>query len=433
MIDTLRRARLPVCWPLRKSAPVATWCAHFAAGLLAALVGLDAATAAPDEEALGRAKGYPRGTRATWYLDDATRVGSYTNLDELFPGEHHVLHKAPRPSALPKVAPEPTLQYKFNGRTNTVDDYLAHQRTTGLLVIKDGRVLVERYQYDRKPTDRLVSNSMAKSLIGVGIGLALAEKRIRSLDDKASDYVPELEGNIYGETKIRNLLRMGSGARFTENERGRDDAARFAKLHGRKGSIAAILAFNEREAPEGERFNYASIETQVLTVVLHAATGSTISEYLQKSLWHPMGAEADATWVIAPDGLERGSAFFSATLRDWGRVGLLLANDGAIDGRQIVPKDHLLEATDWHRHPAAFAPRQSPLSSGYGHQLWIMPGEKRRFYMRGAFGQTIYVDPELKLVLVHTAVAKTASIGTESMGAELGALWFGLVNTFGRW
>jgi CubicO group peptidase (beta-lactamase class C family) len=392
------------------------------------------ALAAPDEELLGKSKGYPMGTRANWYTDDAVRVGSYTNLDKLFPNQFHVLHKAENPSPLNKVAAEPPLQYRFGGRLNTIDDYLAHQRVTGLLVIKDDQVLVERYQYDRKPTDRLTSNSMAKSLVSIGIGFALSEGRIRSLDDRVIEYVPELKGNLYGETRIRNLLRMASGARFSEDNISRnDDAARFARLHGSKGSIAALRAFNTREAPEGERFHYASIETQALTVVLRAATGMTLSDYLSERLWRPMGAEADATWITASDGLERGAAFFNATLRDWGRLGRLLANDGALNGRQIIPEDYLIEATDWHKHPAAFAPKVSPAANGYGYHFWTMRGQKRRFYLRGVYGQQIYVDPELKLALVHTAVAKTASINNDSMGAELSALWYGLVNTFGRW
>ena len=404
------------------------------AGFAASLCCSPLAIAAPDEELLGKSRGYPMGTRANWYTDDSVRVGSYTNLDKLFPNQHHVLIRSERPSPLTTVAVAPPLRYRFDGRVYSIDDYLAHQRTTGLLVIKDGQILIERYQYDRKPTDRLTSNSMAKSLVGIGIGFALSERLIRSLDNRAVDYVPELRGNIYGETRIRSLLRMASGARFSENNTGRnDDAATFARLHGNKGSIAAIRAFNTREAPEGERFHYASIETQVLTVVLRAATGKSAAQYLGDRLWRPMGAEADATWITGPDDVERGAAFFNATLRDWGRLGRLLASDGALDGMQIIPRDYLLDATDWHRQPDAFAPRASPPANGYGFHFWTMRGDKRRFLMRGVYGQAIYVDPELRLVLVHTAVAKTASIGDQPMGAELGALWVGLVSTFGRW
>ena len=119
-----------------------------------------------------------------------------------------------------------------------------------------------------------------------------------------------------------------------------------------------------------------------------------------------MGAEADATWIKSPDGIETGSGNFNATLRDYGRLGVLLANDGAVGGRQIVPKDYLLEATDWHRQPQAFAPRRATPFFGYGYQFWTFPGEKRRFALLGVYGQSIFVDPELKLVMVVTAAAK---------------------------
>ena len=103
-------------------------------------------------------------------------------------------------------------------------------------------------------------------------------------------------------------------------------------------------------------------------------------------------------------------------MRDYGRLGVLLANDGAVGGRQVVPKDYLLEATDWHRQPDAFAPRRATPYFGYGYQFWLFPGEKRRFALLGVYGQSIFVDPELKLVMVITAAAKNASVGKESFG-----------------
>jgi hypothetical protein len=88
-----------------------------------------------------------------------------------------------------------------------------------------GEILVERYQYDRTPQHRFVSHSMGKSLVSIAVGFALQEKKIKSLDDKASDYVAELRGNVYGETTIRNLLRMSSGVKFSEKYDGNDDLA----------------------------------------------------------------------------------------------------------------------------------------------------------------------------------------------------------------
>ena len=184
------------------------------------------AFAAPDEELLGKAKGYPLGTRANWFFDEGVRVGSFSHLDELLP--HYSLSKAQSPMPLPAAAGEARFDYRFENQTLTLDDFLAHQRVTGLLVIKDGAVLFERYQYDRKPADRFISHSMAKSIVSLGVGIALAEGKIASLDDLVSKYVPKLAGSAYGETTIRNVLRMSSGVQFSEAYDGNDDLTRFA-------------------------------------------------------------------------------------------------------------------------------------------------------------------------------------------------------------
>jgi CubicO group peptidase (beta-lactamase class C family) len=389
------------------------------------------AAAAPDEDLLGKASGYPAGTRGSWFFDESVRVGSFSNLDRLLP--HYTLNKAASPSPLPTAASEPKLEYRFENQNHTLDDFLSRQRITGLLVIKDGEILLERYQYDRKPTDRLVSHSMAKSIVSIAVGMALAEGKIASLDDPVAKYEPKLAGSAYGETSIRNVLRMSSGVAFNEVYDGKDDLARFGNLRGTRGAIDALRAFGPREVEQGTRFHYASSETIILAVLLRAVTGTTLSAYLTERLWQPMGAEADATWIRARDGIEVAAGSFNAILRDYGRLGVLLANDGAVGARQVVPKDYLLEATDWHRQPEAFAPRRATSYFGYGYQFWLFPGEKRRFALLGVYGQSIFVDPELKLVMVITAAAKSASVGKEPLGAERNAVWRGLIDKYGSW
>jgi CubicO group peptidase (beta-lactamase class C family) len=315
----------------------------------------------------------------------------------------------------------------------TIDDYLNRQRVTGLLIIKGGEILLERYQYERKPTDRFVSHSMAKSLVSLAVGFALEEGLLKSLDDRVSVYLPEMRGAPYGETAIRNLLLMASGVRFNEVYDGKDDLQRFVQLRLAGGTVKALRSFTEREAPEGTRFHYASSETYLLGALISKVTGMSLSKYLEEKLWQPVGAESAATWAIDDSGAEWAAGNFSAVLRDYGRLGTLLANDGLQSGKQILPKDYLLEATDWHRHPEAFAPKHATPSLGYGYQFWILPGEKRRFALIGVYGQILFVDPELKLVMVQTAVTHNASVTKESMGAERYALWRGLVGHFGTW
>jgi CubicO group peptidase (beta-lactamase class C family) len=398
----------------------------------AALVVLaSSAAAAPDEDLLGKASGYPVGTRGSWFFDESVRVGSFSNLDRLLP--HYTLKKAASALPLPAAASELKIEYRFANQTLTLDDFLGRQRITGLLVIKDGEILLERYQYDRKPTDRFVSHSMAKSIVSIAVGMALAEGKIASLDDLVAKYEPKLAGSAYGETSIRNVLRMSSGVPFNEVYDDKDDLTRFGNLRGARGAIDALRAFGPREVEQGTRFHYASSETVILAVLLHAVTGTTLSAYLTGRLWQPMGAEADATWIRSHDGLEIAAGSFNAILRDYGRLGVLLANDGMVGNRQVVPKEYLLEATDWHRQPEAFAPRRATSYFGYGYQFWLFPGEKRRFALLGVYGQSIFVDPELRLVMVITAAAKNASVGKEPLGAERNAVWRGLIGNYGSW
>lgn len=165
------------------------------------------ARAAPDEDILGKAAGYPIGTPATWF-EDRVKVGSFSQTDRIFP-THRLPHAAvPRPLARAEK-PVP-YGYRLDGKSRSIDDFLARRRITGLMVVKDGIVQVERCQYDRTPAHRFVSHSMAKSVTSLAVGFALAEGRIRSIDDKASLYAPVLAGSAYGDTPIRALLRMGS-------------------------------------------------------------------------------------------------------------------------------------------------------------------------------------------------------------------------------
>lgn len=388
------------------------------------------AGASPDEELLGREAGYPVGTRANWFYEESVRVGSFSNIDQILP--YYRLEKSASPQPLPVAAGMP-ITYRYGGDQLSIDDFLARQRVTGFLLIKDGKILAERYQYDRKPDNRFISHSMAKSIVSLAVGMAVADGKIASLDDTIAKYVPELSGNAYGETAIRNALRMSSGVRFEENYSGNDDIAKFGRIRVTQDSVTALRAFTEREVEQGTRFHYASTETVALTLLVRAATGMSLSEYLTRRLWQPIGAEADATWTRTRDGSEAGSGNFNAVLRDYGRLGILLANDGAMGDRQIVPKDYLLEATDWHRQPAAFTPRRATPYFGYGYQFWLFPGEKRRFALLGVYGQSIFVDPELKLVMVITAAARSANVSRESLGHERDVLWRGVVGTFGSW
>ena len=411
------------------------------AALAGCLVGCITALAAPDEEALCKPCGYPVGTARNWFFDECVRVGSFTHQAEIpgiFFGSVNAMQPAAMPLVLGKADVEPPYRWSVGGQPGlTVDDYLNRQRVMALLVIKDGVIQVERYQYDRTADHRFLSNSMAKTVTALAIGLAHREGRIRSLDDRAETYAPKLAGTLYGDTTVRNLLRMASGAKFEEIYNGKDDLARYGAASARDGAAGGAKVITERLYPQGTVFNYASAETDMLALVLQGATGETLSSYLQTRLWEPMGAQSAGLWRTDSTGLERASGNFNATARDYARLGVLLANDGRRSDRpdlgEIIPRDFLLEATDWNQHPPAFAPKKATPYYGYGYQVWTFPGAQRRFALLGVYGQAIFVDPSQKLVLVHLAANATAKAGQTSMGRELGALWYGLVSHYGAW
>jgi CubicO group peptidase (beta-lactamase class C family) len=383
------------------------------------------ATGGPDAEALGAAAGYPKGDHASFFSVGSI-VGSHTHLDEIF--SSRLAHRAPTPSRLVRAA-EP--------RIPTLDAYLARVPTTGLLIARGDTILVERYQYGRTDRHRFTSWSMAKTVTAMLVGIAIAGGHIRSVDDPAAVYVPELAGTEYGKTSLRHLLQMSSGVRFNEQYVGADDVARLSAdtfLQRDAGGPRVVTQFNERAAAAGTKFSYASAETHVLGLVLRGATGRPPAAYLESRIWQPIGAEADATWLVDRSGQEATFCCLNAVLRDYARLGLLLAHDGNWRGRQVIPAAWVLEATTTRADQPRLWPGMATPFYGYGYQTWIvpswiLPGDRRMFMLWGVRGQRIYVDPQSKLVMVNTAVHKQPN--DRAALREMDALWTALVRQLG--
>lgn len=366
----------------------------------------------PTADEFGQKEGYPSCNGIDYVDQKRCRVGALSRYDTLFPARTITAPKQSMPLA--RAASEPVIHYGFAGLRLTLDDYLNRQPVTGLLIAKDNTILVERYQYGRTDTDRLASFSLAKTVVGLLIGVALKENAIASVDDLAETYVSGLMGTEYGRTPIKALLLMASGVAFSEDYDTRssdvNELARLTIEPGSPGSLSAVKQFNTRVVPSGARFSYSSAESLVLGLVLAAATKRTVSDYASEKLWGPLGAEADATWNIDAAGQEITFAYVNAVLRDWARLGLMLANHGSWNGRTIVP-------ADWLKASATDAlPTSSPLAK-YGYQIWYS-ADTRRFTLQGLRGQFVFVDPDLKLVLVQTALS-----GGQSATGEVFALW----------
>ena len=408
--------------------------ARFCVAILLALAAALVAHAEPDEAVLGKQRGYPRGTAGNWYANPY-RVGSWSAMDQV---EGLPIRVVPRGAgtvtAMPQARQPPAIGYRFRNIGYSLDDYLERQRITGLLILKNGEIVAERYRYGRSDSARFLSFSMAKSVTSMLVGIALDKGLIASLDDPAEKYVRELAGSAYGATPLRHLLRMSSGLTFTERYDGADDVARMSRAAatGRPPVTEVLRSISDRHSPSGQKFVYASAETEVLGRVLAAASGRNVAEITSEWLWQPLGAERDAFWVLAHDGQERTSGFFSASLRDWGRLGWMLARDGRVAGRQVVPRDYILEATDAARQPPAFQPRRATPYFGYGLQFWLFPLRERSFAFQGVHGQALFIQPASGIVMVQTAVNEAASGRQDPQPfQERNAFWRGVLEALG--
>lgn len=366
-------------------------------------VGASPAWAEPDEEALGKSLGYPVGPR--WSAME-NRVGSWSALNRVPGVLTQTVARGELASPLPKAVQAPQIRYRYRNMGYTLDEYLERRRITGLLILKNGEIVAEHYRYGRSEEARFLSFSMAKSVTAMLIGAALERGVIASLDDPAGQYAKDLAGSAYGQTAIRHLLRMSSGITFTERYDGQDDVSKLSRsVATGSPSVSSVLrSFADRHSPPGEKFVYASAETEVLGRVLTAASGRSMAELTSEWLWKPMGAERDAFWCNGRDQQAGAYFCFNASLRDWGRLGLLMAHDGKVGDRQILPAEYLREATDVARQPAAFAPYKATPYFGYGYQFWLHPLKERSFAFQGVHGQSVFVQPATGIVMVQTAV-----------------------------
>ena len=278
-----------------------------------------------------------------------------------------------------------------------VDAYMAGQRAAALVIVHDGKLRLERYGLGFGPDGRWTSFSVAKSITSTLVGAALKDGAIRSMDDKVSEYLPQLKGSAYDDVSIRQLMTMTSGVRWNEDYADpASDVARFNN-HKPEEGVDALVSYMRRlprAAPPGTRWNYSTGETNLVGVLLSHATGKTLSAYLSQKIWVPAGMEQQATWILSRTGQEISGCCLQAATRDFARFGLFLLDGARVDGHGIVPEGWLAEATS--RRTDIGVPGR-----GYGYQWWTF--DDGSYTARGIFGQAIFIDPTRRLVIASNA------------------------------
>ena len=355
--------------------------------------------------------------------DQAHRVIGFRNSYRLYRGDVFHANGAAAQELPPAATPLPAIHYLMDGTTFTLEDYLEHQSVTGLLILKNGRILYEHYGHGNTDRTLWTSRSVAKSVVSVLVGMAIREGLIRSLDASVIEYVPELRGSAWTDVHIRQLLQHTSGVAW--NEEYGDPRSDFATLTRCEAAaqpypcIMRLLKSLHRRpgiAP-GAAWSYNTAGAWLLGLVLERAAHTTLAHFLETRLWSRVPMEADGVWqALVPGKVDMGGHGFNATLRDWGRFALFVENGGHLpNGQVLVPDDWLTQSVTWTKARGSVTP-SSP-DGQFGYQWWYSGVDVNRpdpegandtaretFWALGLYGQAIAIDRAQHLVLVQWSV-----------------------------
>lgn len=298
-----------------------------------------------------------------------------------------------------------SVTYNFGGKEHSFDDYLRREYVTGFLVLHDNQIIFERYWHGADRGSRFVSQSVAKSILSILVGVAIDERKIHSVNDPIVRYLPYLAKSGYRDATIKEVLQMTTNVDYSEDYR-QPTSLGAALISGRPSFKDFAASLGPSATKPGTAFQYQSVNSQVLGLLLERVTGERLNIWAQDKLWKKIGAQHDAFFYESPKQPDTCAfACFNATLRDYGRVGLMMLNKGELGGTRVVSKSWVHDSTT---PDAPFLMPKPPAangepSTGYAYQWWIPYGGEGVFEAEGIFGQMIYVNPTRHVVIVQTS------------------------------
>ena len=318
------------------------------------------------------------------------RLG-YPNVEKLI--DSAVVRRSRRPRSLPARSGNlSAFNYTYQGRSRSIDAFMSELNVVGLIAVKDGGIVLERYADGHDGDTPWTAFSVVKSVTSLLYGVAIKNGDLPSLDEQVSRYLPELADSAYRGVSLRHLLQMSSGVAWNSNLADKTSDTYQLSAIDRKGGLGALLEFmaaKPRASVPGQKFTYNTADADLAAAILSRAIGRrTLSDYLTEHIWQPFGMEADAYWVTLRGGkVEHGDCCLSATLRDYARLGLVALNDGARpDGVRVLPEGWMQEST-----------RPSPAYPGYGYYWWLR--KSGGYFASGSFGQHIEVNRATRTVV----------------------------------
>lgn len=347
---------------------------------------------ADDEKYLGEAEDF-----LNWTPEQ--QIAGYRNIERIGPAR--LVPASDEPLLLPRRERElgkTQISGEFEEQpfSLSLDEFFERKRVAGLLVVKDGVIVYERYGLGNTETSRWVSFSVTKSVVSLLIGAAIHDGYIGGVGERITSYLPRLQGSPYDDTTITHLLQMASGVEWNEDYD--DPGSDVSVASWETLALYDLLSLKPRVAAPGELFNYNTAETNLAGNLLRAAIGNNLGTYLYHEIWQPFGMEHDAWWPLTEEGGgEFGGCCLAATLRDYARIGLFALGGGKLsDGTSVLPEGWMPEST---------AP--SKAADFYGYLWWLRKGGA--YEAAGIFGQGIHIDPAENVVIALQSAREVAS------------------------
>ena len=303
----------------------------------------------------------------------------------------------------------------------TWKESLAANYTDGMLIIHKGKIVYERYFGCLDEMGKHGAMSMTKSMTGLLAEILVAEGK---LDDTqpVTSIIPELAGSAFGNATVRQVMDMTTGLAYSEDysnpnadiwiySRAASPLPKAADYSGPDGYFEYLQTVKP-EGSHGEAFHYKTINTDALGWIISRVSGMEFTELLSARIWSRMGAEQDAYVTVDTKGTPFAGGGMSAGLRDLGRIGLLMLNEGEINGHRLFPSEVVAGIRQGGSKEAFAKAGYKTLKGGsYRGMWWLFHNKHGAFAARGVHGQTIYVDPVADMVLVRLASFPTAKNG----------------------
>lgn len=327
------------------------------------------------------------------------------------------------PIPLPRAIDPGIDQVRFTpiGHTSSITwaESLPLNYTDGLLILHKGKVVYETYEGCLNPLGKHAAMSMTKSMTGLLAEIMVVEGQ---LDENAlvSSLVPELGKSAFGNATVREVMDMTTGLRYSEDYSNphadiwaySSAASPLPKPKGYEGpnGYYAYLETVQQQGKHGVIFGYKTVNADTLGWIISRVSGKNVANLLSERLWRRMGAEQDAYMTVDALGTPFAGGGLSAGLRDLGRIGLMMLNEGELNGVRLFPRK-VVEVIRAGGNKAAFAKAGYPTLPGgsYRSMWWVLHNTHGAYAARGVYGQTIYVDPKAEMVIVRFASCPEAS------------------------